>query len=162
MVIERVISGGQTGADQAGLVAAKELGLKTGGYMPRGFRTDNGSRRDFIELYGMLEHSSREYSPRTELNIVHSSGTLIFGIETSPGCSLTKRLCLSHTRDLFIVPWTTDHPVPSIAPFVDWARHRGIKILNVAGNRERTNPGIFEACKTFLISALNELQGEIK
>lgn len=156
MTIERIISGGQTGADQAGLAAAKELGLKTGGYMPSGFRTDTGSRRDFIELYGMIETGSREYRPRTELNVVHSDGTLIFGIETSLGCSLTKKLCFFHTRDLFIVPWTTGHTVPSIAPFVDWMHYRGIKILNVAGNRERKNPGIFDACKAFLISALKE------
>jgi hypothetical protein len=35
-MLERVISGGQTGADQAGLAAAKRLGVPTGGFMPKG------------------------------------------------------------------------------------------------------------------------------
>ena len=33
-LIERVISGGQTGADQAGLAVAKKRGIPTGGHMP--------------------------------------------------------------------------------------------------------------------------------
>ncbi|HJT77421.1 MAG TPA: putative molybdenum carrier protein, partial [Gemmataceae bacterium] len=38
-MLERVISGGQTGADQAGLAAAKACGIPTGGWMPKGFLT---------------------------------------------------------------------------------------------------------------------------
>jgi hypothetical protein len=30
---ERVVSGGQTGADQAGLIAARRFGIPTGGWM---------------------------------------------------------------------------------------------------------------------------------
>ena len=32
--ITRIISGGQTGADRAGLAAAYELGIETGGHCP--------------------------------------------------------------------------------------------------------------------------------
>jgi Circularly permutated YpsA SLOG family len=52
---ERVITGGQTGADQAGLRAAKAFGIATGGFMPRGFLTEDGPRPDFSELYGAVE-----------------------------------------------------------------------------------------------------------
>jgi hypothetical protein len=38
-MIERVISGGQTGADQAGWRAARAAGIPTGGFMPKGFLT---------------------------------------------------------------------------------------------------------------------------
>jgi len=40
---EKVISGGQTGADQAGLVAAARFAIPTGGWMPHGFETAEGS-----------------------------------------------------------------------------------------------------------------------
>ena len=46
-MIERVISGGQTGADQAGLAVAKRLGIPTGGCMPKGWLTEAGPRPDF-------------------------------------------------------------------------------------------------------------------
>ena len=41
--ILRIISGGQTGADQGGLRAGAALGLDTGGWIPFGFRTDTGA-----------------------------------------------------------------------------------------------------------------------
>ena len=34
--LEKVISGAQTGADRAGLLAAEQLGIATGGFMPTG------------------------------------------------------------------------------------------------------------------------------
>ena len=42
MTLTTIISGGQTGADQAGLLAAQALGLQTGGWAPHGWRTDAG------------------------------------------------------------------------------------------------------------------------
>jgi Circularly permutated YpsA SLOG family len=38
----KIISGGQTGADQAGWRAAKACGLETGGWMPKGWKTELG------------------------------------------------------------------------------------------------------------------------
>jgi len=49
-MLERVISGGQTGADQAGWRAARASGIPTGGAMPGGFLTEDGARPDFAEL----------------------------------------------------------------------------------------------------------------
>ncbi|MFZ8324119.1 YpsA SLOG family protein, partial [Staphylococcus aureus] len=42
MKLKKVISGGQTGADQAGLRAGKAAGLETGGMVPKGCLTDDG------------------------------------------------------------------------------------------------------------------------
>src|SRR6266851_2564588 len=39
----KVISGGQTGADRAGLDAAAALGLPTGGHAPAGIWTESGA-----------------------------------------------------------------------------------------------------------------------
>lgn len=155
-MLERIISGGQTGADQAGLAAAKFLNLKTGGWMPKNFRTDEGQRPDLAELYGMIEHRSFLYPPRTKLNISLSGFTLIFGNVNSRGCTLTHALCLSEGKNCFIVPWFSGNDIPSIEPFSDWLKiqTQTNNTLNVAGNRERLNPGIFEACKTFLIRAI--------
>jgi hypothetical protein len=41
-MIQRVISGGQTGVDQAALRAAKACGIPTGGWCPLGFLTEAG------------------------------------------------------------------------------------------------------------------------
>ena len=158
MTITRIISGGQTGADQAGLAAAKELGLATGGWMPAGWRTDEGSRPDFQELYGMIEDSFRGYASRTARNVHYADATLIFGNKDSPGCRLTENLAFESGKDICWIGWQSGAPVPNVEFFQNWLKkpNREIKTLNVAGNRERTNPGIFLACKTFLIAALKD------
>ena len=62
---EKVISGGQTGADQAGLIAAEKAGITTGGWMPKGFRTLDGPNPGLAARFGLREHPSEEYPPRT-------------------------------------------------------------------------------------------------
>ena len=51
-MLEKIISGGQSGADQAGWRVARAFGIPTGGAMPLGFLTEEGSRPEFAELYG--------------------------------------------------------------------------------------------------------------
>ena len=38
----KIVSGAQTGVDQDGLLTAIELGLEWGGWVPKGWRTENG------------------------------------------------------------------------------------------------------------------------
>jgi hypothetical protein len=49
-MLDRIISGGQTGADQAGWRAARACGVPTGGFMPLGFLTEGGPRPEFAAL----------------------------------------------------------------------------------------------------------------
>lgn len=154
-MIKKIISGGQTGADQAGLEAAIILGIETGGWMPFKFRTDEGDRPDFKEKYGMREHTSWHYPPRTALNVKEADATIIFGNPDSPGSKLTYNLCLQYNKPVFINRWSTGDKLLNIMTFHDWIRDK-IKpsILNVAGNRERSQPGIFMSCRIFIIAAL--------
>jgi integrase len=41
-VIEKVVTGGQAGADQGGLRAARAAGIATGGFAPKGWATEAG------------------------------------------------------------------------------------------------------------------------
>ena len=74
----KVISGGQIGADIAALRAAKKLGIETGGWMPKGFRTKEGGKWEYADEYSMKETSTRDYPTRTGLNVAESDGTLRF------------------------------------------------------------------------------------
>ncbi len=42
-MIKKIISGGQTGADQAGLDVAIELGIPHAGWIPKGRKTEKGT-----------------------------------------------------------------------------------------------------------------------
>ena len=161
MIIKRIISGGQTGGDQAGLEAAEALGLETGGWLALGCRTQGGPRRDFLERYGMREHASPKYPPRTEANVIDSDATLVFGNAGSPGCSLTVRLCTKHRRPFYLQHWRPGDTIGTqeIDAFVAWLGEIPGTVLNVAGNREESQPGIKAACRAFLTHALSRPGG---
>lgn len=162
MALTKIISGGQTGADQAGLSAARELRLDTGGMMPKGFLTEDGNRPRFASLYGMTEHpTSDKYPPRTEWNVRNSDGTLIFGQSEEPGSKLTGNICFRFGKPLLVVAWNyraaevfLQTRSIKVKNFRLWLGDNHIVVLNVAGNRESTQPGIYRACYDFLLEAL--------
>ncbi|MEM9149726.1 MAG: putative molybdenum carrier protein [Cyanobacteria bacterium P01_F01_bin.3] len=127
----KIISGGQNGADLGGIKAAKKLGILTGGTAPKGWRVvdfdGNDSSNPELAQYGLVEHSSSDYPPRTYRNVADSDGTALFMQVESRGSQLTKRACKQAER-LIIVN-------PSPSQLRDWISEKSIKVLNVAGNR---------------------------
>ncbi len=57
----KIISGGQNGTDIAALEAAKMLGFLTSGCMPKGWKTLDGPKPEYQELYNMVEHTRADY-----------------------------------------------------------------------------------------------------
>lgn len=141
----QIISGGQTGADRTGLEVAQELGLRTGGLAPYGYRTDEGLDPTLSSTFGLTEHASAQYAPRTAANVQLADGTVIFGVASTGSC-LTRDLCIAHKK-----PWIWN---PTAEELRAWLIDHNIGILNVAGNRLRTNPQIVELVRTTLIEAL--------
>jgi hypothetical protein len=144
----KIISGGQTGADRTALEIARELGIPTGGFAPLGWRTDEGPDPSLAE-FGLVEVHFPSYRLRTRANVRASHGTVIYGDTSSPGCCCTITACLTTYRPYL------ENPTP--AELVDWIRAGQIEILNVAGNRRRTNPGIVAQVRAMLTPALRQL-----
>lgn len=151
MSLKTVISGGQTGADRAGLAAAKAAGLFTGGWMPKGFRAQDGARPEFADMYGVREHASDKYPPRTALNVKEADATLRFATDwDSAGEVLTLKFIERYGRPYFdVTPGGEETPEDVVA----WLRRHDVRVLNVAGNAERTSPGI-EAFVTAFLGAV--------
>jgi hypothetical protein len=152
-MIERVISGGQTGADQAGLAVARRLGIPTGGCMPKGWLTEAGPRPDLGIVYGLQETKSAAYSERTERNVLASDGTVVFGDDRSRGSMLTARLCGQHGKPCLVVSLDSDS-VEAADTLRAWIAEHRVKTLNVAGNRAGQAPGIVAFVTTVLEQAL--------
>jgi hypothetical protein len=149
--LAKIISGGQTGADRGALIAAREADVATGGWMPKGFIALDGAHPTFRELYGIKEHKSDRYPPRTEMNIKESDGTLqIAGDFHSPGEKLTTRLCTQYKKPMCAVHLKFNIPPPE--HIATWIAENRISVLNVAGNSERTWPGIQKFTEGFLTS----------
>jgi Circularly permutated YpsA SLOG family len=84
MRLEKVISGGQTGADQAGLRATQAAGIPTGGCAPKGWQTEYGPA-PWLAEYGLTERLKASYPARTGANARESDGTIWFGTTDSSG-----------------------------------------------------------------------------
>ncbi len=149
-MINKIISGGQTGADQGGLFAAKALGIETGGTAPPKFMTERGSEPTKLKSLGLVEGKpdSSIYKLRTRQNILDSDGTVVFGKGYSPGTTLTIKICKELKR-----PWIHN---PGCLAFLKWIVDNNIQVLNVAGNRESKYPGIQDKVHTFLVEALKD------
>jgi len=160
-MIKKVISGGQTGADMGGLFAAStHPGIETGGYAPKGFLTENGPKKILGKKFKLKETKSPKYPPRTKQNVLDSDGTLIFGDTISSGSRLTMRLCHQHDRPIKRIRYSEKFHRPSrreIPGLVKWVKTHNIETLNIAGNRESTNPGITMYVEAVVSRLLREL-----
>jgi len=123
--LRKVISGGQTGADRISLEAAKGRYV-TGGTAPKGFRTSRGDDPSLAE-FGLEEHESRDWLPRTEVNVQNSDGTLVLGDPTKPGSAKTIGFSKKHRKPFIINP--------TVGEFKKWIEENDIRTLNGAGNR---------------------------
>lgn len=153
-MIRKIISGGQTGADQGGLRAARYKGIETGGTAPLGYRTEKGAQRELLSGLGLKESRSSSYPPRTAQNVKDSDGTVVFGNSTTPGSRLTINLCRDFNKPFFLLP-DIDNLWDHIGTFRNWLESRRIGTLNVAGNRESKKPGIEDKVRDFLEEVLS-------
>lgn len=143
---KKIISGGQTGADRAGLEAARFLGIPTGGYCPRDCRTERGPDKTLLD-FGLLPTQSGSYTQRTLLNAQLADGTVLFGDMSSSGSKQTIDH-LNRLKKPFIYN-------PTAEELRAWIAANHITTLNVAGNRESRNPGIFQSTYQLLVGAFD-------
>jgi hypothetical protein len=141
-----VISGGQTGADIAGIKTAKKHGLVTGGYIPKGFLTLDGKKPEYAKLYGLQQTTTYKYPERTEMNAKTGDATIWFGQNKwSAGKQCTFKFIKKHKKpslDLDV------DKLPESSVIIKWIKDNNVKILNIAGNSEQTSKGIEDiVCK---------------
>ena len=97
-----VVSGGQTGVDQAAFDAALKLGIQIQGIAPHGYACKSGTIPDRYLRY--MTACSGGYSQRTKRNVESSDLTVVLtmGI-SSPGTNLTIKLCKQLEKDHVVV-----------------------------------------------------------
>lgn len=148
MWIERLVSGGQTGADRGALDAALASGVPAGGWCPKGRCAEDGLIPD---RYPLEETPTGRYDQRTEWNVRDSDATLIisFGPLTG-GSALTERLARRYGRPCLHLPLETLGEPAAARALTDWLARETPRVLNVAGPRESKAPGIGAAVQRLL------------
>jgi hypothetical protein len=148
-VIEKLVSGGQTGVDRAALDVALELGLPCGGWCPRGRRAEDGP---LDARYPLAETPSDDYAQRTAWNVRDSDATLILTRGApSGGTALTLEVAERLGRPVLAVDLETSPEPRAVA---EWVEQAAVRVLNVAGPRESGMPGIYADALAFLRAVL--------
>lgn len=124
--------------------------------MPKGFYNHTGKHPEYAELYGIQEHPSPKYPPRTFLNVKESDATVRFAKDfKSPGELCTLKAIRQYNKPFFDVD-VLDTPTPPT--FRKWLEENKVEVLNVAGNSEKTCPGIEKLVISYLVGALQDIE----
>jgi hypothetical protein len=151
-----IYSGGQTGVDRAAWDAAIEVGLPQDGWVPEGRLAEDGV---IPEHYRCKKTDSRDYSVRTEMNLVEADATLIltFG-EASGGTLRTIELCRKKQKPHLVFDLDREEIEQALQTAIAWLRSLDLKILNVAGPRGSFRDDVYATAKEFLVKALSNWQ----
>lgn len=146
-LIDKLVSGGQTGVDCAALDVALELGIPCGGWCPKGRWSEAGRIAD---KYPLEETPSEDVAQRTEWNARDSDGTLVIAEgPTVGGTTLTVEMAKRYGKPCLVIDLLTDGGAAQRA-IPEWIARHKIGVLNVAGPRESTTPGINAKTKALL------------
>ena len=145
-----IISGGQTGVDRAALDFALQNNIECGGWCPKGRRAEDGI---IPSHYPLKETDTDDYKSRTIRNVKDSDGSLII-INKNPdaGTLLTIKTAEQLNKAIFIQDIST---VTKQNAFQEFLLILNIKVLNIAGPRESSSPGIYEQCSKVLFELIS-------
>jgi|SRR5438105_254420 len=150
-MVKMVVSGGETGVDRAALDVACARGIACGGWCPLGRVADDGRIR---RRYRLEETPSVNYLQCTEWNVRDSDGTLI----------LTRGRLLGGTLKTLVYARERYHKPVLVLQLRHgdgrrrvrgWLRRHRIRVLNVAGPREKKRRGIYAQARRVLNSVLS-------
>ena len=154
VAINKIISGGQTGADRAALDFAIAHGIPHGGWCPKGRKAEDGA----IPLrYQLSEMATGDYFNRTKQNIADSDATLILNIgELDGGTKRTVGFARRLKKPFKAVQLDSGDLEDQVEQTHDWLRSACGGSLNVAGPRESKRPGIYRQSYDFFTRLLEQ------
>lgn len=151
-MLEKIISGGQTGADQGALDAAIEAGLAHGGWIPKGRKTESGP---LPAAYQLKEMPTTAYPPRTARNVAEADATVIVSHGPLKGGSLlTQTLARNQAKPVLHLDLSQTAAFAAARQLSDWLRESGIRVLNVAGPRASEDPAIYQKTRDIITTAI--------
>jgi hypothetical protein len=142
-MIEKIISGGQTGASRAALDAAMKLGIAHGGWVLPGRMTEDGPLPD---KYQISEMPDQNLSERTKKNIKEACGTLILSHEKfREQFDFIKKISERFSKPVLHIDLHKTIAFNAATRINDWIVDNSISVLNVTGPRDEQDPKIYQA-----------------
>lgn len=135
-VPSKIVTGGQTGVDRAGLELAIAIGIEHGGWCPRGRLAEDGT---IPSRYELVENDSKDYTVRTRQNVIDSDATLILYEQRLRGGTLLTQRVAKEAGKPHLCVMIED---AAVAELREWLGRCKPTVLNIAGPRESSFPGI--------------------
>ena len=152
-MLDKIVSGGQTGADRAALDFALARGLRTGGWVPKGRAAEDG--RIPARYVGLVETESSDPAVRTARNVRDSDATLIVSHGPLAGGSLfTLDEATRAGKPRLHLDLDELSLASASARLADWLAEVRPRVLNVAGPRASEDPRIGTDATALLEAAL--------
>lgn len=130
-MLQMIVSNGNNGAAYAGLVAAHDLGVRTGGIASKGYTVIMYDKQQVPNMllesrFGLAENDN--YCPKdlTYKNILAACGTVWFGSQETEEKEVT-----------YEAAFVNDKPIinnPSAKKLAEFVVNNNIRVLNIAGN----------------------------
>ncbi len=153
--LEKIVSGGQSGADLAALDFALGHGISVGGWVPRGRLAEDGPIPD--RFPGLLETDSPDPAVRTTLNVRDSDATLILSHGSLAGGSLlTLETAARIGKPVLHLDLAGVSLAEAAARLRRWLETTRPTVLNVAGPRASQDSRIAGATQAVLEAALRD------
>jgi hypothetical protein len=141
-MLDKIVSGGQTGADRAALDFAIKRKIPHGGWVPKGRLAEDGP---LPAKYKVQDMPTDGYPARTERNVIDSDGTLIISHgRLTGGSSFTRKMAKKHGKPHLHIDLTRTKITESAAVVLIWLTGNGVLVLNVAGPRASKDPHIYD------------------
>lgn len=142
MVLKKIISGGQVGADQAALDVAIKMGIPHGGWIQKGRKIQGGI---LPEKYQLQEMSTPSFKDRIEQNVKASDGTLIIAHgDLAGGADYSRKMARKHGRPCLHINLNETPSFSAATGISRWIKENRIEVLNVTGSRSSEDSKIYK------------------
>jgi len=151
-MLKKIISGGQTAADQVALDIAIKLRIPHGGWTPKGriIKTDK-----LPEKYKLKEMQTDNYSECIKQNVIDSMGTLIISYGSLTGdLDHARKMALRHKRQMLAIDLNQMDGAKGALLLNDWIHLYRIDVLHVIGPDAEENPHVRNKTKHIIEGAL--------
>ena len=142
-MIEKIISGGRSGAEIAALDAAIKLGTAHGGWIPKDGAGPGGINAD---KYNLTEMPTTNRIETFKKNIRESDGSLMLSHGTlSSHVKSTKKTILRYSTPLLQVDLNNTNAFNAASLINDWIVDNDLNVLHVTGPSENEDDKIYPA-----------------